>query len=95
MTISIFSLFAGMLLGQRFKLLVLVPALAFGLVATVTIGLARDAGLPSIALTSMGMVVALQVGYLLGSAIRLRVGRSAHDYRDSQASSAAVHRTAH
>jgi hypothetical protein len=59
---------AGILLGLRFKVLVLVPAF---LVATVVI-IANGSGhtLGSIALTVLGTVVSLQIGYIIGSVLR-------------------------
>jgi hypothetical protein len=59
---------AGILLGLRFKVLVLVPAF---LVATVVI-IANGSGqtLGSIVLTLLGTVVSLQIGYIVGSVLR-------------------------
>jgi hypothetical protein len=59
---------AGILLGVRFKVLVLVPA---SLLATVII-IAYGSGhtLSEIVLTALGTVVSLQIGYIVGSVLR-------------------------
>jgi len=58
----------GMLLGLRFKVLVLIPAIS---VATVVIVLsASSQKLSLILLTLVGTVVALQLGYIGGSLVR-------------------------
>jgi hypothetical protein len=59
----------GVLLGLRFKVLVLLPAI---LVATVVIILSGSSQkLSVILLTLVGTVVALQMGYIGGSLLRL------------------------
>ena len=56
----------GMLLGLRFRVLVLVPAI---LLATVVIILTGHK-LGAIVLTLIGTVVSLQLGYIAGSVLR-------------------------
>ena len=59
----------GMLLGLRFRVLVLVPAI---LLATVVIILSGSGHkLSVIVLTLVGTVVSLQLGYITGSILRL------------------------
>ena len=59
----------GMLLGLRFRVLVLVPAI---LLATVVIILSGSGHkLNTIVLTLIGTVVSLQLGYITGSILRL------------------------
>jgi len=63
--------FFGMLLGLRFKVLVLVPAI---LLATVVIILSGGGQkLSVILLTLLGTVVSLQLGYIVGSIFRFLV----------------------
>ena len=58
----------GILLGLRFKVLVLVPA---SVLATVIIILSESGNeLSVIALTLVGTLVSLQVGFLVGSILR-------------------------
>ena len=58
----------GILLGLRFKVLVLVPA---SVLAAVVIILGRSGHeLSVIVLTLIGTLVALQIGYLVGSVLR-------------------------
>jgi len=58
----------GILLGLRFKVLVLVPA---SVLAAVVIILGRSGHeLSVIVLTLIGTLVALQMGYLVGSVLR-------------------------
>jgi hypothetical protein len=60
------GIFVGIILGLRFKALVLVPTLlvAVGLVAMM--GIAEGHHLRAILLTVFGLVVSLQVGYVAG-----------------------------
>jgi hypothetical protein len=58
----------GILLGLRFKVLVLVPASVLATIVIIII--ARGQELSVIALTLIGTLVALQMGYLAGSVLR-------------------------
>ena len=60
---------AGIMLGVRFKVLVLVPAF---LLATVIIIIVNGSShsLGAIVLTVLGTVASLQVGYIVGSILR-------------------------
>jgi len=70
----------GLLLGLRFRVLVLVPAI---LLATVVIILSGSGHkLSVIVLTLVGTVVSLQLGYITGSILRL----SARSYLQSSTS---------
>jgi hypothetical protein len=60
----------GAALGTRYKVLVLVPAIALGLVAILAIGLFYGTPLPSISVASLLFVTCLQIGYLGGGLIR-------------------------
>ena len=69
MTISIICLLAGLVLGQRFKVLVLVPATALMLALTVVAGLAGGYSIPLLVFAAVAAAVSLQIGYLLGLGI--------------------------
>ena len=58
---------AGMLLGLRFKVFVLIPAI---LIAT-GVTIASGYELKMIALTVLGTAVSLQIGYLMGCIVRV------------------------
>lgn len=66
----IFCFLAGAVLGQRFRVLVLLPLTFVMVLAAIPVGLMADVsfleGLKNLALAA----VALQAGYLLGSAAR-------------------------
>ena len=64
---------AGVLLGLRFKVLVLVP---FILILACAI-IATGDGLSAIALTILATAVLLQIGYMLGLVVRVLAGRYA------------------
>jgi hypothetical protein len=59
---------AGILLGVRFKVLVLVPAFLVAAVVIIINGSGHT--LSSIVLTVLGTVVSLQIGYIIGSVLR-------------------------
>ena len=69
MTISIVCLLAGLVLGQRFKVLVLVPATGLMVVLTVVGSLAGGYALRFLVFVAVAAAVSLQVGYLLGLGI--------------------------
>jgi hypothetical protein len=66
----ILSTLAGMVLGQRFKVLILLPAIAVTLLVTIAAGLARAETPGMLALSAILTMVGIQVGYLLGIGIR-------------------------
>jgi membrane protein DedA with SNARE-associated domain len=90
MTLLITTLLAGMVLGQRFKVLILLPGITVVVIAAVAMGIARAEHLRLIALMAVGAAAALQVGYLLGTAIRafLVAARAARIYRSPVAAPA-------
>jgi hypothetical protein len=61
---------AGIALGQFFKVLILVPAMSIALIATIAVGIARADNVWSIALVSVAIGTALQIGYLIGIGLR-------------------------
>jgi hypothetical protein len=66
----VISLVAGIALGQRFKILILVPVMSLALVGTIAAGVARADNVWSIALMAIAVVTALQIGYLIGIWLR-------------------------
>jgi predicted Na+-dependent transporter len=70
MILAIFSLLAGLALGQRFKVFVLVPAIALVLLVAISTSIAFAQGLWSATEVAVVSVVNLQIGYLAGTAIR-------------------------
>jgi len=66
MTFLFVCLLAGLLLGQRFKVLVLVPAAAVVLALSFA---GAETHWP-IALTAVAAMICLQIGYLLGLGLR-------------------------
>ncbi len=66
MTLSIISFLVGAGLGQRFKVMVLLPAFAVVLVLAVGAGVALAQTAWSIALTAIIAGTSLQIGYFVG-----------------------------
>jgi hypothetical protein len=64
------SALAGAVLAQRFKVLVLAPAILFGLVTQVAGGIAHGEAISSIILASAVVATSLQLGYFGGLALR-------------------------
>ena len=64
------SFLFGTLLGQRFKVVVLVPAMAPVLILSVTAGITQPNAAWEISKIATSMAVSLQCGYLAGIAIR-------------------------
>jgi hypothetical protein len=71
MIFTITATFIGALLGQRFKVFILVPAAAIGSAANFGIGMAHGNSLWSILLATVLAISALQMGYLGGSSSAL------------------------
>ena len=67
LTHTVVAMLSGAVLGLRYKVLILAPAIMFALVFVV--GLAREAGIWWIALDMVVVTTALQLGYLGGSAL--------------------------
>jgi hypothetical protein len=84
-----------MVLGQRFKVLILLPAIAVATIAAVGIGLAPGDQAWSIVVLAVGVTVALQIGYLVGTGVRSLIiaGRASRAFPGS--APAVVRRTAH
>jgi hypothetical protein len=68
--LAVISAVAGAVLGLRFKVLILVPAVAFAVMFAVVVGVARDDSVLFIVLMTAAVGSAVQIGYLAGIAIR-------------------------
>jgi hypothetical protein len=69
-TPAVISLLAGMALGQRFKVLVLVPLILLTAVFAIATWVAHGGGAWQIGRTAAVAIVGLQMGYLLGLGVR-------------------------
>lgn len=69
-TSGLICLLVGMVLGQRFKVLALVPAIAISLLVAIGIGIAHSGELARAVLLATLAVASLQIGYLMGVVIR-------------------------
>ena len=84
-TTVLLTIGAGMLLGLRFKALVLCPAIIAAAIATAGIGIVAGNPIVSIALDAALVAMALQVGYIGGCIIRLPLQATGfpHHHRSS------------
>ena len=77
-SLAITSVLVGMLLGQRFRVLVLLPATALAVLVVLGNGLAAFDSASGLMLRTVGTMVSLQIGYLLGLVVHhLLTGRAA------------------
>jgi hypothetical protein len=60
----------GAVLGQRFKVFVLLPATSLAFICTIVAGITRAQDVWSIAIAAVGATIALQIGYLIETGIR-------------------------
>jgi hypothetical protein len=70
MTFALISFLAGMVLGQRFKVLILVPACALIAVVALVDGFVRTEAFWQMALMATMGLVSLQTGYFIGVGVR-------------------------
>jgi hypothetical protein len=66
LTLAIITMLIGMLLGMRFKVLVLLPTMMLAIVAVLGGGIAHHEQAGSIALAILIAIVGVQVGYVGG-----------------------------
>ena len=71
--IVIIHFLAGVALGLRFKVLILVPAVTLTMLFAAIVGVARGDMFWSIAIAMILLVTAIQVGYLAGILIRAKI----------------------
>lgn len=70
MLLAILGFLCGMVLGFRFKVLILVPTIAGGWALAVMTGMLADSTWTMIALTMVMVALALQAGYIGGIVVR-------------------------
>ena len=68
-TLATTAILIGAVLGLRFKVLVLVPAIVFGATAVLGLGMAHNNSVWSILVAMGSAITALQAGYLAGAGI--------------------------
>lgn len=66
---AILCFLLGAVLGQRFKVLILGPSVAFGAVVVIALGIGRAEDVWEIVLTVILVSASLQIGYLSGTLI--------------------------
>jgi membrane protein DedA with SNARE-associated domain len=69
MMLAVVSFLVGAVLGQRFKVLVLIPATAIMLVLAAATGVTQAQTAWSIVLMAAAAATSMQIGYLIGIAI--------------------------
>ena len=72
--LAIVGVLVGIALGLRFKVLILVPAVALATAFAMIVGIARTDHIGSIVLVMVIAGTAVQFGYLAGIAIRAAAG---------------------
>jgi hypothetical protein len=97
MTFATISLLVGMVLGQRFKVLVLMPTIAIALILVIGVGVARADTVWWIVLMAVAAATSLQIGYLVGIGIRhaLVAARASRTPATSITGSTSARRPAH
>lgn len=92
-SLIILSSLTGVVLGLRFKVLILVPAMVLVAAVTIGIGIAHGDGLWSLLLETVLTITALQVGYLGGTIVHFVIVGARH-IRALPRSTAAVQNSA-
>jgi hypothetical protein len=71
---AVIGIVAGIALGLRYRVVILVPAVSLVVTFAVIVGIARGDHLWSIILAMVIVGTAIQLGYLVGIAIRAAIG---------------------
>ena len=71
--LAIIGVVVGIVLGLRYKVLVLVPAVLFAMISAIAVGVGRADSFWSIVLTTVALVIAVQLGYLAGIVIQAAI----------------------
>jgi hypothetical protein len=71
--LAVISVVVGAVLGLRYKVLILVPAVMFAMIFAIVLGLAHADSLWSIVLMIMVLCLAVQIGYVAGIVLRAGV----------------------
>lgn len=96
MLLAIFVFLVGAALGQRFTVLVLVPAILVTLGVAIGLGIARGQTPGTITLVAVAAIACLQIGYLLGLGVRQLIQNRASRQRPASfADSSPARRPAH
>ena len=97
MLLATLMFLVGMLLGQRFTMLILAPAILLAVVIAVGAGIAGGQTPGMITLLTVAAVACLQIGYLLGVVVLqlTTAGRASRHSSGSLADSPPARRTAH
>ena len=90
--IVIIHVLAGVALGLRFKVLILLPAVNLTMLFAAIVGVARGDMFWSIAIAMILLVTAIQVGYLAGILIRAKIASVRAQRTASNCSLAALER---
>ena len=72
--LAVINVLAGIALGLRYRVVILVPAVSLVVTFVVIVGIARGDHFWSIILAMVIVGIALQLGYLIGIAIRAAIG---------------------
>jgi len=72
----ILAFLIGALLGTRFTVLILVPAITLAVIGVAASGVARGDNVSTIFVAAMLSTICLQVGYLFGAATRYTIART-------------------
>jgi hypothetical protein len=76
---TLIGLFFGALLGLRFKVLIVAPAIFVAVDIVAVSGTVRGDGIMWIVLTALAVAVSLQVGYIAGCTLRAIVAAHANN----------------
>lgn len=97
MILVLITFLGGAVLGQRCKVLMLLPAIACVLPVAIGVGVAQSGNLWPTLMTVVAAIASLQIGYLAGMGVRyaLAVARLRELRRSSLAGSHPVRRPAH
>ena len=71
--LAIIGVMVGILLGLRYKILILVPAVLSAMTLPIMVGVVRADSFWSIVLTTVALVIAVQLGYLAGIVIHAAI----------------------
>ena len=93
LSLSLISLLVGAVLGMRFRVLVLLPAIFAALLAILAVGISSSINFPVIALAMVLATACLQLGYLGGVATRhvLTLARAGRIQRTWDGRAASLH----
>lgn len=65
--LAVIGVAVGIVLGLRYKVLILVPAIMFAMISAIIVGIAHAERFWSIVLMTLELIAAVQLGYLAGT----------------------------